>query len=132
MKKWIIIGSCIALGLWVVGCSRKPQFKFSDQTTISFTQRSSSQPVTVTLGPSSRSRFIETVQQQESDFDPKMLQLSLPMGSFQAGDVTFEYHLGLIVYRVGSSVHIWKNQFSHDLGEALLKRDDTWKQMLQR
>jgi len=84
------------------------------------------------LGPSSRASFVQTVSQPESDFDPKWLQLSAPMGVFQAGDTKFEYHLGLVVYRVGSSVHIWQSDFSRQVGDALLKTNTSWKEMLER
>src|SRR5438552_14591244 len=130
MRLPVIIG--LVGVLLAFGCGHSPQFTFTDQTSVTFTYRTSGQPVTVTLGASSRSRFIETVQQRESDFDPKMLMTSLPMGSFRAGDVEFEYHLGLIVYRAGDSVHIWRSEFSHNIGDALLKHDDTWKQVLER
>ena len=121
---------CLLGILLASGCSRTPQFQFSDKTSVVFTYPYSGQ--SVTLGPSSRSRFIDTVRQRESYSNPKMLQASLPMGSFRAGDVYFEYHIYLIVYRDGRSVHIWAGQFSHDLGDALLKRDDTWRQMLEK
>ena len=114
------------------GCSRAPHFEFADQTQITFTNRNPMVREGLVLGPSSRGSFVQTVSQPESDFDPKWLQLSAPMGVFQAGDTKFEYHLGLVVYRVGSSVHIWQSDFSHQLGDALLKTNSSWREMLEK
>jgi hypothetical protein len=116
----------------VAGCSRAPHFEFPDETQITFTNRNPMVREGLVLGPSSRARFVQTVSQPESDFDPKLLQLSAPMGAFQAGDAKFEYHLGLVAYRVGSRVHIWQSDFSRQLGDALLNRDRSWKEMLER
>jgi len=118
--------------LFVTGCNRSPKFIFTDQTTITFTNLNPTQKSWVTLGPAARTHFIQTVQHAESEFDPKLLELSTPMGRFGAGNAVFEYHLGLVVYRTGRQVHIWQNDFSHDLGDALLKQDDAWKKMLER
>jgi len=114
------------------GCSRAPHFEFSDRTLITFTNRNPTVRDGLVLGPSSRTTFVQTISQPESDFDPKWLQLSAPMGVFQADDTKFEYHLGLVVYRVGSRVHIWQSDFSRQLGDVLLKTNSSWKEMLER
>jgi hypothetical protein len=114
------------------GCGRAPHFEFTHQTQITFTNRNPMVREGLLLGPSSRASFLQTVSQPESDFDPKWLQLSAPMGVFRAGDTQFEYHLGLVVYRVGNRAHIWQSDFSHQLGDALLKTNSNWKEMLER
>jgi hypothetical protein len=120
------------VGIVLVGCSRAPHFEFTAQSSITFTNRNPMQREGLVLGSSSRASFIQTVTQPESDFDPKWLQLSAPMGVFQSGDTKFEYHLGLVVYRVGSRVHIWQSDFSHQLGDALLKTNASWREMLEK
>ncbi len=114
------------------GCSRAPHFEFPDQAQITFTNRNPMVREGLVLGPSSRASFAQTVSQPESDFDPKWLQLSAPMGVFQSGDTRFEYHLGLLVYRVGGKAHIWQSDFTHQLGDALLKTNASWREMLEK
>jgi hypothetical protein len=121
----------VALGVALLtGCHRPPQFTFSDQTSITFTNTNPAHRDGVVLGGTSRTRFIDTVQRPESSFDPKFLDLSVPMGLFRAADTRFEYHLGLLVYRAGSRAHIWQNEFTRQLGEELRTTNGSWKQML--
>lgn len=115
-----------------VSCSRAPQFDFSDQSTVTFINRNPMHREELILGASARASFIQTVRQPESDFDSKLLQLSAPMGIFKAGDIQFEYHLGLLVYRDGNKVHIWQSDFTHQLGEMLLKTNASWREMLKK
>lgn len=114
------------------GCSRAPHFKFSDQARITFTNRDPTARERLVLGPSSRATFIRTVSQPESDVDPKWLQLSEPMGLFEAGEAKFEYHFGMVVYRDGRRVHIWQSDFSRRLGNALLNTNGRWRDMLEK
>jgi hypothetical protein len=120
------------LGIMIVGCGRAPHFEFTDQTSITFTNRNPMQREGLVLGASSRASFIRTVTQPESGFDPKLLQLSAPMGVFYAGDTKFEYHLGLVVYRAGGKAHIWQSDFSRQLGNALLTTNASWKEILEK
>ena len=120
------------IGIILTGCSRAPHFEFTDTTSITFTNRDPMQREGLNLGARSRVSFIQTVTQPESDFDPKWLELSAPMGVFQTGNTQFEYHLGLVVYRDGRRVHIWQSDFSHQLGDALLKTNACWREMLEK
>jgi len=86
----------------------------------------------VTLGSMSRGRLIDTIRQPEADFDPELLKLSEPMGLFRIDDTQLEYHLGLVVYRAGSAVHVWENEFTRGLGKMLLETNGAWVEMLEQ
>jgi len=114
------------------GCERAPHFKFADQMQITFTNRYLNAGEGLILGPISRASFVQTVSQPESDFDPEWLVKSASIGVFQAGDMKFEYHVGLVVHRGRSRVHIWKSDFSRRLEDAFSKTNSAWKEMLER
>ena len=111
-----ILARCLmslAVVLLTVGCSEeKPKVSVPADVQVSYQvaiNRHEAEPIL--LGPDSQRAFVDMVNGPEHDFDPKFLELSAEMGYFEAGNLTFEYHHGLVVLRRDDHIYIWTSDW---------------------
>ena len=90
-------------------------------------------PGDAALGENSLKGFLATIGGEESKFDPKFLPKGKAKSLFIVnGNMEFEYHTGLIVYRKDKFTYVWGSDFTRGLGATMLKNDDSWKTFLAR
>ena len=126
----------LMLGFAVLGSgevrANEPKKDPPKDVAIEFENMADAKGQKVVLGPVSAKRFRETVNGKVSDFDPKFLKKSRPMGLFVEGKEKYEFHVDILVHVSNKGIKIWSSKLTRELTEAMLKEDGSWKTLLAK